>query len=467
MHDLYTARNVAQAIGAMLVRGDAARVFAGISTDTRTLRPRECFVALVGPNFNGHHFLEAAVEKDAAGLIVSEDAEAPVDSDAAVLYVADTLAALGDLARWTLERRGAPVIAITGSTGKTTTKEMLYAIMDAHLPGRVLRNEGNLNNLIGLPLTVFQLTAQHQVAVLEMGMSMRGEIRRLAEIARPHIGVVTNVSAVHLEFLKTIGAVADAKRELLEDFGANHIAVLNADDERVARFGEGRPFRSIFFSMEPDKKTEIGAENIRMKGFEGIELTLRIGPVKEEAALACFGRHNVMNALAAAGAAYAFGVPAATIARGLETFHPAAMRSRVLNIFGITVIDDTYNANPRSMDAALSALAELAGQGRRIAVLGDMFELGDESAAAHRRLGRHAAKIGLDRLILLGAQAPLVVEGAREEMMPADRITLAADDGEVVDDLRRSAARGDVILVKGSRGMRMERIVRGLKGEAI
>jgi UDP-N-acetylmuramoyl-tripeptide--D-alanyl-D-alanine ligase len=296
---------------------------------------------------------------------------------------------------------------------------------------------------------------------------MRGEIRRLAEIARPHIGVVTNVSAVHLEFLKTIGAVADAKRELLENFGADHIAVLNADDERVARFGEGRPFRSIYFSAEPGKKTEIGAENVRPKGFEGIELTLRVGAEKSEVALSCFGRHNVMNALAAAGAAHAFGAPIATIARGLETFQPAAMRSRVLNIFGITVIDDTYNANPRGMDAALSALAELAGQGRKIAVLGDMFELGDESAAAHRRLGRHAAKIGLDRLILLGEQAPLVAEGAREEMMRAESITIARDATEVVEDLRRVSTRGDVILVKGSRGMRLERIVRGLKGEAI
>ncbi len=467
MHDLYTARNLQAALGATLVRGDANRTFAGISTDTRTIRPRDCFVALIGPNFNGHHFLAAAVEKDAGGLVVSEDTPAPGGDEVVVLRVPDTLQALGDLARWTLAQRHVPVIAITGSTGKTTTKEMLSAIMEMHLPGQVLRNEGNLNNLIGLPQTVFQLTAKHQVAVLEMGMSMRGEIRRLAEIARPHIGVVTNVSAVHLEHLKTIGAVAEAKRELLEDFGAQHIAVLNADDERVARFGEGRPFRCLYFSAEPGKAADIRAGRVRMKGFEGIEVELAVGGETVPVTLSCFGRHNIMNALAAAGAAYAFGVPLATIARGLEAFRPAAMRSRVLHIFGVTVIDDTYNANPRSMDAALSALAELAGQGRKIAVLGDMFELGDESAAAHRRLGRHAAKIGLDRLILLGEQAPLVAAGAREELMPEERITLAADAALIVEDLRESSRRGDVILVKGSRGMRMERVVRGLKGETI
>lgn len=467
MHDLYTAQNIAVATGGTVSRGEAGQRFAGISTDTRSLRPHDCFVALVGPNFNGHRFVAQAVAQDAAGLVISEDVDLPPDSPVAVIRVPDTLTALGDLARWTLARRAVPVIAVTGSTGKTTTKEMLYEIMNLARPGKVLRNEGNFNNLIGLPLTVFQLTAEHEVAVLEMGMSMRGEIRRLARIAQPDIGVITNVSAVHLEHLKTIGAVAEAKGELLENFTENNTVVLNADDPRVKRMGEGKPFRCIYFSADENGGAQVCAVNVTMKGFEGIAATIRIGDRTVDVALSCFGRHNVLNALAAAGAAHAFGVDASTIARGLEAFRPPAMRSRVLNIFGITVIDDSYNANPRSMDAALAALDELAGQGRRVAVLGDMFELGRETKAAHRRLGRHAAKIRLDRLILLGEQAEHIADGAREEKMPGAAISIFDEQTDIVNDLRAWAQRGDVILVKGSRGMRMERVVRGLKGEAI
>ncbi|HPM76733.1 MAG TPA: UDP-N-acetylmuramoyl-tripeptide--D-alanyl-D-alanine ligase [bacterium] len=467
MHDLYTAQTVAAATHGTLYRGQAGQRFAGVSTDTRSLRPHECFVALVGPNFNGHRFIEQALGQGATGLVISESVDLPPDTTAAVIRVPDTLTALGELARWTLAQRKIPVLAVTGSTGKTTTKEMLYEIMNLARPGKVLRNEGNFNNLIGLPLTVFRLTAAHEVAVLEMGMSMRGEIRRLAQIAQPNIGVITNVSAVHLEHLKTIGAVAEAKGELLENFTEQNTVVLNADDPRVKRMGEGKPFRCLYFSADPNGDAQVRALNVAPQGFEGIRATLAIGDETIEVVLSCFGRHNVLNALAAAGAAHAFGVDAATIARGLEAFRPPAMRSRVLNIFGVTVIDDTYNANPRSMDAALAALAELAGQGRKVAVLGDMFELGDETQAAHRRLGRHAAKTRLDRLILLGEQAEHVADGAREEKMDDAAISIFDEQGDIVNDLRAWAQRGDVILVKGSRGMRMERIVRGLKGEAI
>ena len=465
MHDLYNAANLVAATAGQLVAGAPDTAFSAIGTDTRHLLPGACFLALTGPNFDGHNFVAGAVAQGATGLVVSRDVQLPAGAQVAVIRVADTLTALGDIARWTLQQRGAPVIAVTGSTGKTTSKEMCRGILEAHLPGAVLCSEGNFNNLVGLPLTVLRQTAAHQLVLLEMGMSMRGEIRRLAEIARPSIGVITNVSAVHLEHLKTIGAVAEAKGELLENFGAANTAVLNLDDERVARLGQGKPFRTVFFSTDPQADAPIKALVMRTKGFEGIDLTLEIAGETVDVALSTFGRHNVSNALAAAAAAHAFGVPTATIATGLEAFRPAAMRSKVLTIFGITVIDDTYNANPRSMDAALSALAELAGQGRKVAVLGDMFELGDESAAAHRRLGRHAAKMGVDRLFLMGEKASLVAEGAREERMDQAAIVIAADHAAIVEDLRASSKRGDVILVKGSRGMRMERVVRGLKGE--
>jgi len=466
MRDFYTAENVARAVGGELLAGSPATPFAGVSTDTRTLKPGDCFVALKGPNFDGGKFLAPAAAQGAAGLVVGADV-AQWPSGAVVIRVADPLFALGELARWTLATVGVPTLAVTGSTGKTTTKEMLHAILDAHRPGKILRSEGNFNNLIGLPLTVFNLTREHEVALLEMGMNMRGENRRLAEIANPRLGVITNVSAVHLENLKSIAAVAEAKGELLENFGADRIAVLNADDPRVARMGDGRPFRTVHFAIEPGAVADVKACEIRPKGFEGIDVAIDVAGRRLHIALATFGRHNVANAVAAAAAAYAFGVPDAAIVAGLEAFRPPAMRSRVLNIFGVIVIDDTYNANPRSMDAALAALDELAGDGRKIAVLGDMFELGIESEAAHRRLGRHAAKVGLDRLFLLGEHAALIAAGAREEKMDPARVVLAADHAAVAAELRETSRRGDVILIKGSRGMRMERIVRALKGEPL
>ncbi|NLH50822.1 MAG: UDP-N-acetylmuramoyl-tripeptide--D-alanyl-D-alanine ligase [Myxococcales bacterium] len=467
MNELLQAGSVARLSGGRLAAGSPEIAFTGVTTDTRALRPGECFIALKGPNFNGHRFLETAVAQGAAGLVVDEEIAPPARPGVAVIRVEDTLYALGELARGTLAERRLPVLAVTGSTGKTTTKEMLFEVLQAARPGKVLRNEGNFNNLIGLPLSVLKIQPEHEVVLLEMGMSLRGEIRRLAEIARPTIGVITNVSAVHLEHLKTIGAVAQAKGELLENFGAGHIAVLNADDPRVASMGAGKPFRTIYFSLAADGPAEVKALAVEPKGFEGIAVTMEIAGRRADVYLATFGRHNVGNALAAAAAGHAFGVPLEAIVRGLEQFRPPAMRSRVLNIFGITVIDDCYNANPRSMDAALAALDELAGEGRKIAVLGDMFELGPEAEAAHRRLGRHAAKIGLDRLFLLGEMSPLVAAGAREEKMDPQRIVLAGDHAAIVDELRRTGRRGDVILVKGSRGMRMERVVRGLKGEAL
>jgi UDP-N-acetylmuramoyl-tripeptide--D-alanyl-D-alanine ligase len=424
------------------------------------------FVALIGENFDAHNFLDQALGKGAAGLLVQKGAAWEAETGSIpVMEVEDTLFALGELAHYHLERAGVPVLAVTGSTGKTTTKEMLAEVMAAHFDGQVLKTEGNFNNLIGLPLTVFGLDSSHKAAVLEMGMSLRGEIRRLARIARPMIGVITNVSAVHLEHLKTIGAVAEAKSELLEDFGADHFAVLNADDARVSTFGKGKAFKTLTFGIE--HPVDVYAGDIIPKGFEGIDFTLHVGNETAQVLLSCIGKHNVYNALASAAAAHAFGVPMETIVRGLAAFRPAAMRSRILDIFGIKVLDDTYNANPSSMDAALEMLVELTKDGRTIAVLGDMFELGDETAAAHRRLGRHAAKLGLSRLYLLGENAPLVAEGAREEKLPEENIKVRNSHKEIVLELRQEGQRGDVILVKGSRGMRMERIVKGLKGEPV
>lgn len=462
----WNVAEIEKGAGAVLVSGNREISFTDIGTDSRSLTGGALFAALRGENFDGHHFIKDAILKGAAGLLVQPDGEFEADTkNLPVLQVTDVLTALGDLARFHLERLGLPVVAVTGSTGKTTTKEMIAEVMEKHFAGNVLKTEGNFNNLIGLPLTVFRLEETDKVAVLEMGMNMRGEIRRLSQIARPKIGVITNVSAVHLEHLKTIGAVAEAKRELLDDFGADHFAVLNADDPRVSVMGEGAGFSAVTFGIE--NPADITAKQIRSKGFEGIDFTLTIKDRSVPVHLSCIGKHNVYNALAAAGAGFAIGVSLENIKAGLESFRPAAMRSRILDIFGIKVIDDTYNANPSSMDAALEMLVELSKGGRSIAVLGDMFELGDESVAAHRRLGRHGAKLGLDRLYLLGEKSVEVQSGAFEEKMPPEVIEIMESHRDIVVRLRDEGRRGDVILVKGSRGMRMERVVKGLKGEPV
>lgn len=462
---IWTMEDIIKATDAKLVLGNLNTEFLSISTDTRTIGNQELFVPLVGENFDGHNFIANAHAKGAKGALVKAGYQIEDGLDQmAFLEVDDTLFALGELARYCLSKSNIPVLAVTGSTGKTTTKEFLAGVLEVHMDG-VLKTLGNFNNLIGLPLTVLNITKEHKVAVLEMGMNMRGEIRRLAQIAKPGIGIITNVSAVHLEKLKTIGNVAQAKGELLESFGADHIAVLNADDELVAPLAKGREFKTITFGIE--NKADVRAENIHIKGFEGIDFLLCIKGESKEVHLSCIGKHNIYNALAAAGAAYEFGVNMDDIVHGLEAFRPVAMRSRILDIFGIKVIDDTYNANPSSMDAALSMLVELTDQGKSIAVLGDMFELGDESVAAHRRLGRHAAKLNIDKLYLIGPKAGFVMEGAIEEAMEKDKIKSFKNHADLVFQLRDECRRKDVILVKGSRGMRMERIVKGLKGEQV
>lgn len=445
--------------------GAATREFRAISTDTRSIGEGDWFVALKGPNFDGHDYIGAAFDAGVRGFVVERAfAPSPAHSAAVFVRVPDTLAALGDIAHAHRLRFRIPLVAITGSNGKTTTKEMLGAILSVHFGDRVLVTRGNFNNLIGLPLTLFHLNGEHRAAVVEMGMSRRGEIRRLAEIASADIGVVTNVSPVHLEHLTNIRDVAEAKRELFERFDANQVAVLNADDPLVFEMSRVGKFPVRSFGI--DNPADVTAADIATRSFEGIDFTLRIGETFARVALTCVGRHNVHNALAAAAAATQLDVPIETIVAGLESFRPAAMRMRILDILRVKVIDDTYNSSPRSMDAALSTLQELAGDGRQVVVMGDMKELGAETEAAHRRVGRHIAKNGVWRLVVIGESARWVVEGATEEGMKAAQIVHAENHRDIVEYLRNVLGAGDVVLVKGSRVMRMELVVRGLKGEA-
>jgi UDP-N-acetylmuramoyl-tripeptide--D-alanyl-D-alanine ligase len=376
---------------------------------------------------------------------------------AVAIAVPDTLRAMGDLAAWHRRHFELTVVGITGSNGKTTTKEMLAAILGRTGPG--LKTSGNLNNLIGLPQMLFRLGARDRWAVLEMGMSEPGEIDRLAEIAAPRIGVITNIHSAHLASMGDVAAVARAKGELFLRLPAGGWAVANADDPLVASLPVATATERISFGIFGGDVRGVAAVN---RGMEGQLLTMETPFGRTTVCLRAFGRHSVSNALAATAAACAIGVPLETIAAGLEAFTPYDRRFSVEQRSGLVLVDDSYNANPASMRAALETLAEICA-GRRIAVLGDMLELGNESVVAHRELGALAAGT-VQRLYLLGEQGAVVADAARTAGMAAGTVTVAASADEIIDDLRSLLATGDCILVKGSRGMRMERVSEAVRG---
>lgn len=427
----------------------------GISTDSRTIRPGELFVPLRGPNFDGHDFLARALRNGAAACLSEEViAGFPIP----VIQVADTLKALGDLGQAARRRFDGPLVAITGSSGKTTSKEMLAGILGLTGPG--LKTQGNYNNLIGLPLTLFQLQPECRWAVLEMGMSARGEIARLAEIGQPNVGIITNVGEAHLETLHGLDGVARAKGELFAALGPGCTAVINADDQRVAAIPVANGVTRLLYGLAPE--AAVWAENLRGKGSQ-VGFDLVVGGERRPVTLQVAGKFNVSNALAAAAAALALEVPLATIVKGLERFRPVSGRMETVQLEnGVTLIEDTYNANPLSMAAALRTLVEMNGGSRCIAVLGDMLELGETATDLHRQIGTVAAGCA-DLLLVLGEHAEAVAAGAREAGLAEDRVRVLAGYEQAVELLQELLQPGDRVLVKGSRGMRMERISSALR----
>jgi UDP-N-acetylmuramoyl-tripeptide--D-alanyl-D-alanine ligase len=394
-------------------------------------------------------------------VLVERMPETPVGDGLTVLGAPDTLRALQDLAAAHRRRHRPIVIGLTGSNGKTTTKEMLAAILAAASGvTTVLKTQGNLNNLVGVPLTLLGLTGAERYAVVEMGMNAPGEIWRLAEVADPDVGLVTNVGPAHLEGLGTIDGVGRAKGELFARMRASAIAVANADDPRVAALADAFPGRVVRFG----RGTAITAEDVRLGDDGAASFRLRVHGTAVDVRLRIPGRHNVQNALAAAAAAASLGVGPEIAAAGLGRAEAVGDRMRVVRLpGGVTVLNDSYNANPASVAAALQCLAE-ARAARRIAVLGDMLELGPGSAEHHRAVGRLAAGAGLHALYVLGAHAADTAAGAAEGL-PAAAIHVAASHAAIAEALAREAAAGDWVLVKGSRGQRMEEVVR-LLGEA-
>ncbi len=454
------------ATGARPLTTETASELRSICTDTRSLQSGDIFVALVGTNFDGHWFVPEAVRKGAGAVMVAKIVE-PLPS-VPMLQVPDTLTALGDLAAYRRGQiSGLKVIAITGSCGKTTVKEMTAAILSQRF--RTLKTKGNFNNLVGLPLSILPLTPEHEIAVLEMGMNQPGEIGRLTRIADPDVACIVNVHAAHLEALHDISGVARAKGELFDNVRPDALLVVNNDDKKIRGLAQRHDNRKIFFGLR--KGADVRATRIQPAGLQGTVFTLHLGGRKMRILLPLVGRHNVLNALAAAAMAYCVGADLHTIGQGLSSFAGHEARFRIFKVSGRPgIVDDAYNANPASMLAALAATRELRREHKAVAVLGDMLELGLTSAEAHTTLGGQVAAHGFDYLLAVGNFADQVVNAARSSDMSADRARKFADKAEIVRFLEDLMGRGDLgqddwILVKGSHGMRMDTVVKELLGE--
>ncbi|MDF1577876.1 MAG: UDP-N-acetylmuramoyl-tripeptide--D-alanyl-D-alanine ligase [Desulfurivibrionaceae bacterium] len=455
---------VLNATGGRLIGGDPEALFRAVSTDSRTIGKNDLFVALRGDKFAGERFCAEAVRRGAAGVVVECVPQPPLA--VAVVLVADTLRALGDLAAFRRgEMQNLKVVAITGSSGKTTVKEMAAAVFGQR--HKVLKTRGNFNNLVGLPLSLLPVEVSDRFAILEMGMNRPGEIKRLSEIAGPDIACINNIQAAHLEGLATIEGVARAKGELFAAIKPGGILVVNLEDPLVVELAGRYKLRRVTYGRQ--RQAEVRGSYLRNLGEKGFSFTLTIGDDRHRVRLQCLGRHNVLNALAAAALAHAAGIAFDDIRRGLELFVSYDKRMQVETVgIGLKVLNDTYNANPASMLAALETVRGLKGRQRSVALLGDMLELGSAGPAAHRSLGRAAARLGYDYLLAFGSFAGEMVAGAREAGMAGDRAR-AFDEkerlvGHVNELVRKNKiAAGDWLLVKGSRGVGMESVIAGLR----
>lgn len=430
----------------------------GVSTDTRTINQGDLFVPIKGENFDGYNFLTEAVAKGAAGVLIEKGKGSPQFH--AVKYFAiqvkDTKRALGDIAKSYRSRFNIPIIAITGSNGKTTVKEIAASILSQSYT--VLKNEGNLNNEIGLPLTLFQLEKKHQIVVIELGMSALGEIQRLSEIAQPSIGVVTNVAEAHLEFFKSLDEVATAKAELVKSLSKQHTIVLNIDDPRVARFARLTKAKVVTFGIQ--NKADFQATDISFNQ-DKLRLEFRlITPNGEKLVfIPIIGMHHVYNAIAAVAAVWNLIPNLDLIAQGLTNVKPPKMRMELVEIDGITIINDAYNANPKSMQAALQTLVEMKSSGRKIAVLGTMRELGEIAIAAHQQIGTMVASLNLDYLITVGELGHHIANGAKQAGMNQTQVHEYESNQAVAEFLVGLVQSGDLILIKASRKIKLDEIV--------
>ena len=467
----FGAEELAAATGGRWIGAPPAHLD-GVSTDTRKIAPGNLFVALRGEKFDAHDFLEQAFAAGAAAAVVAESwTRSPLaqslsrrDRPGAALVVPDPLPALGAVARHHRRRFRIPLVGVTGSVGKTSTREMIGAILRRR--GPALKTEGNLNNEIGVPQTLLGLAPEHWAGVVEMGMNHAGEIARLAAIAEPRVGVVTNAGVAHIEHLGSEDAIADAKAELYQGLARDGLAVANADDARMMKRAQASGRQVITFAVGRKRRGDVVALEVLAHGAEGLRFLLGVGNRELEAFVPIPGEHNAANAAAAAAAAIALGASDREIVDGLADVRPVGRRMRIERLAsGVTLVDDCYNANPTSMSAALATLRGLAeaGGGRMAAALGDMLELGPASEALHRALGDEVARAGVALYAAFGPRSAAAAGAALAAGLPPAAVLHSEGDVQALAEfLRRSLRPGDVLLVKASRGMQLERLVLAL-----
>ena len=428
---------------------DRSSVAQGYSIDSRTLLPGELFFAVLGERLDGHDYVQQALEKGAVAAVVQKDHLDRYPSKVGLVVVEDTLVALQNLAACVRRFWGKTVIGVTGSAGKTTTKEAVAHLLSARY--RVLKSEGNFNNHFGMPLMVLKLEPEHEMAVIEMGMSHAGEIAALAKIAQPNTGVVTCVAPVHLENFESIAGIARAKYELIASLSASGTAVLNADDEYVSQFGRDFRGRVITFGLKPS--ADVSAQNIRMLGAKGSMFDLVSSGCTQEVELPLVGVHNIYNALAAVAVALENGLPPSDVAAALSSLQAASKRGQIIDVRGVTVLNDCYNSNPKALNFMVDALVSMPAK-RRIVVAGEMLELGPKAEQMHRECGLHMVERRVDQLIGVRGLASVIVEEARKAGIPAEFVATPEEAGTW---LARETRPGDAVLFKASRGVKLER----------
>jgi len=433
-------------------------VAAGYSIDSRTIQPGELFFAVKGERRDGHAYVEAALSNGALAAVVRHDQVQRFSDKSRLLAVDDTLVALQRLGAAARRMWAKPLIGVTGSAGKTTTKEIIAHVLSTK--HKVLKSQGNLNNQFGLPLQLLKLDHEHELAVIEMGMSHAGEIRALAALAEPNCGVVTLVAPVHLEFFDSVAGIARAKYELIESLPAGGIAVLNADDAYVSQFGRDFHGRVVEFGLH--KPADVMAKDVEARGAAGSVFEVVVDEHTVRAALPLLGEHSIYNALAGIAVGLQYGVPLETAVHSLASLSAGDKRGEVLHHAGATVINDCYNSNPKALESMVRSLTQISAP-RHIVVAGEMLELGPSAETLHRDSGRHMGHYGVTRLLGVRGLAKAMVEGARDAGVDAEFVDSPEDAGEW---LKREIEAGDAVLLKASRGVRLERALEVWMGGA-
>ena len=464
-------RELIKAVSGKIIQGNQDCLISRISIDSRTLIPGDLFFAIIGPSFNGHDFIFEAFSKGAVGVVVCKGASTllqnkRIEKDEIIIEVKDTLSALQDWSKHYKNKFKTFNICVTGSNGKTTTKEIIAHILSQEFP--LLKTSGNYNNEIGIPLTLLQLDKSHKILVAEMGMRGLGEIKTLTDFIPPDLAVITNIGEAHIGLLGSKDNIFKAKSELLQSLDKGGIAILNRDDPYFIRMSKIVKDKKVYtFGIE--NKSDIMAGNIKMVRDKGMKFSLKVQNGKSrEIYFPLLGRHNIYNALTASAAAFALGIKLDLIERGLSSFRPLDLHMQLSNFYnGIKILNDSYNASPLSVKSALETLAEVGQKNRKIAILGDMLELGEKADFYHREIGKEVAKLSIDILITVGPGGKIIARSSQEEGMEEERV-FSFEKNEKLNltkELLSLTKPGDFILLKGSREMKMEEILEFLQKE--